>query len=138
MCYIGKKQKRLIATKDIHVWKVLRSDLKSQYFNNFQYKYGKTYKTRMLQTKNTSCSIGCPDKRTWKWLNHYYQLWGFKKHKDLIYISEGFHSISTKEHAKEFMGIWSDFLLKEFIIPKGAKYYKSLQGMMVSNQIKMK
>lgn len=130
MCWISNSLPYVqIAEKDIPVFKILRRDLVSAYFN-FPYNIGETYKIREINV-------------------HYWDIF-----EDEYVIRAGFHSydpslviavsdtyilkvllISRGYRLDHFNAI--SFKIVDCIIPEGSKYYKNEYGEIVSDCIKI-
>lgn len=141
MCLITRKTKSnvKIATKDITVWKLLRSDLSAPYFN-FKYEKGKTYKTEFTYVGKFDDIIPFNDDAS-NFLNENYDGWyenGNDVRDKLICVAEGFHAFIKKKDAIDNMDTYfSDETIVKFTIPEGAEYIKDEHGLIVANQIKM-
>ena len=116
MCLsINYGEKLNIAKKDLVCYKILQEGLISLY-QDFKYKLNKTYKIFRWQKSKE-------EKNDLMRLNIY----------------SGFHSYQTIYNI-DINNIWTSRVLVECIIPKGSKYYKSMNDgidLYVSNRIKI-
>ena len=128
MCLQTTWTKPKIAEKDIICYKLLRPGInENEYlapFKHFKYISNRLYKTRM--TKG-DVELGAFDIRASsskrKMLNKGYPL---------ISIVKGFHSAMNKTRLR---GNSQYGKIVKCIIPKGAKYYKGLTNLLVSDKI---
>lgn len=118
MCLTTNQLKPLIAEKDIKCFKVLKitKDRLSSLYYKFLWIKGKVERTGFSMN-----------------------IWG-----NQIKIANGFHAYTTEQAMKGSfyylmdVNIDDSYICKEFIIPKGSKYYVSSYGReIVSNQMKM-
>jgi hypothetical protein len=108
MCFITTKSaKAKIAKEDIVCWKVLRNDL-SPLFGSITKGGIHNYTTMYLKgVVNPKVEI----KKEYDWLGDHY-------------INQGYHSYKNKPKLYS-TGLYYDFPVCKFIIPKGTKYYSN-------------
>lgn len=125
MCLQTSQKEPKVALKDKIVYKLFdrwdedRGVFISPY-SYFEYKIGKTYKTKIKETSDDS---SFDDKAAIE----------LKKHKKYKSFGAGFHSALKKERLIEEELCFETIV--KCIIPKGAEYYIGFTGLVVSNQI---
>jgi hypothetical protein len=141
MCLITLQQTPSIAEEDITVYKILHRKSKSTAYQYFEYEVGKLYLTEIEIVQKHEKWLAF-DKIALKWLDSISPNWSRRKPSNLICIEKGFHSAMNSERLTDKNdkkdNIIYNFILWEFIIPKGSEYYVDGTGLCVSNQIIMK
>ena len=133
MCLITNKKPQ-VATEDITVYKILRSDFSSLY-QGFQYELNVPEHTDITQARdgffNAFCCIDLC------YLESNFIDWTLEVDCGHLQVyEEGFHSISTTI-IEEFLRCEPlvTEIIVECVIPKGATYIEDFVGFIVSNQI---
>ncbi len=138
MSLITEQKTPLIAEEDMVVYKLLRSNLTSIFYN-FKYVIDKFEKTK-IKTDTSKWWINFCSVQSKFLLEKYGINDKFHEEKRLICYTNGFHSIKTIELTeiveKEFDN--GSYYIHKFIIPKGSEYYEDECGFLVSNQIILK
>lgn len=144
MCFIAKKQRVKTAKEDMRVWKVLIDGTKSSLMK-FEYEPEKLYEAKMVKITAKTFNrdrIKNFDNQTGRYIATISEGLGCLSKYDskLIYINQAFHSIKTHNRAvnvaEQFT--YGSVQIKEFTIPKGAKYYEDGTNLLVSDKIIMK
>lgn len=130
MCLLFNKHTPVrIATKDIVVYKILNKwgdkTLHSPFWGIAKkWIIGRKYRVSKLGIIPSMCSSFDEQDET-----NAIKKWG---RKNIWSVAEGFHSSKTKERIQD-----NHYEIYECIIPKGAKYITGIDGLMVSNQLKV-
>jgi hypothetical protein len=123
---IEKEVDFAIAAEDLIVYKALSifsPDYFCSIYRSFGYKVGQLYKTKITRSTNGTV-FDYQDDVTYENFDH----------KELIYISKGFHAANKKNRLSHEVDDDTKVLV-ECIIPKGSRYYTNRTGCVVSNQI---
>lgn len=137
MCLITEQKTPLIAEKDIVVYKVMESKLRS-FFRYFQYEIDKLFETE-IKENDENLWIACCSLDT-DYLQKKYKVdcvRDLKGHPNLICLKYGFSSCKSIKVALIVNDACRGTIYK-CIIPKGSEYYKDKVGFIISNKIIIK
>lgn len=145
MCLVTFQKKPFITKKDLKTWKIIKNEngnLKSGFHhqNPFYYELNKLYQTPI---KTAASFDGKYNLSKFDDLEDVYfeelkiKFGSGYFNKFIISYGEGFHSL-TKIRALnfKFSNNWIQrYIIVECIIPKGSEYYRSGNGLLISNAI---
>lgn len=142
MCLITNKKRVQTAKKDIVVYKVLRSTMKSYYFS-YQYTLGELHSAKLKKRKLRDIWNAYNDVDE-AWLSENYCGWNptydgkrvepdYQVRKALTCIERGFHSVLNQDRLAA-PSVRKGYVY-ECTIPKGSKYFTDHTDCIVSNQI---
>ena len=139
MCLVTTQRKAKITKKDLVVFKGVREfdgEIRSLY-HGFRYEENIPY-ARALKIERNPVEVVTvfDDIATTKykpWKRDYEKSTKKAMNKIVTEISCGFHACLTKERVTD-----KDYIIREFIIPKGSEVYYDATGLIVSNQIILK
>lgn len=135
MCFITKKSKRLkVATEDMIVYKFLkiREGIVQSPSEGYIYTPNHLEETT-IKISDQMATLDEDDEA--KLIKDYGEDW--RGNEKLIAYGEGFHFFTDRQDAEIRMRRWRGVELREFIVPKGARYMTD-RGLGICDKIMMK
>ena len=138
MCLITEQKKIIVTRKNHIVYKLVKRLTNNQcaaLLYRFNYMKDVTYNTEMKLTKTPNTFDEIVSTRYTKSWNRYVTK-GKYLSDNYTCIGAGFHSTNNPERMEK--DVYTNYVMAEFEIPKGAKVYRDDTGLIVSNKITFK
>ena len=131
MCFVSENKKSKVAEKSFTVIKCfIKKDKKLRScYKFFKWNIDKLYETE-IEHSDEWCGH---DSIHTSYLDRRFPHWTWGRNKNLICIGAGFHSLTKEGVVLRYC--YPEFILYKCTIPKGAIYYQSATGEIVSNKI---